>query len=124
VGVAFNQQVLDQIRFLNKRAEMYGLARDWFEEGNVSIPDDDIFMFDLLLIPKEKESPTKRMYLVPKTEIKAKSRVSPDIADSFILTFAFPVKGKANEDMPSRERRKVSRVPKSALTTINRMRQK
>jgi hypothetical protein len=124
MGVAFNQQVLDSVRFLTKRAEMYGLSRDWFEEGGVSIPDDDIFMFDLLLIPQEKKSPTGRMYLVPKTEIKAKSRVSPDIADSFILTFAFPVKWEEREDMPTKSRRKVLRETSSSLTTINRMRQR
>jgi len=123
VGVAFNQQVIDQVRFLNKRAEMYGLARDWLEEGEVSLPDDDIFMFDLLLIPKEKESPTKRMYLVPKTEIKTKSRVSPDIADGFVLTFAFPVAYDQNEDDMPRRKRKVSRRTESALTTVNRLRQ-
>lgn len=126
MGVNFQQQPIDKVRFLNKRAEIYGVARDWLEEGEVSIPDDDIFMFDLLLIPKEKESPTHRMFLVKKEEIKTKARVSPDIADAFCLTFAFPV-AKLPETVdgePIRRRRNFHHKSESSLTTINRLRQK
>jgi hypothetical protein len=127
MGVNFQQQPLDKIRFLNKRAEMAGLARDWLEEGEVSIPDDDVFMFDLLLVPKEKESPTHRMYLLPKREIKAKHKVSPDIFDAFILTFAFPVARRLEDkygDEDLQRGRKIRQRSKSALDTINRMNQK
>lgn len=93
-GISFAQKVMDEVRFLNKRAEMYGLARDWLEDGNVEIPDTEEFAFDLLLTPKEKETPTKRMFLPSKAEIKAERRVSPDITDAFVLTFAFPVPDK------------------------------
>lgn len=94
MGISFQQKVMDEIRFLNKRAEMYGLARDWLEDGNVEIPDTEEFTFDLLLTPKEKETPTKRMFLPSKAEIKTLRRVSPDITDGFVLTFAFPVPDK------------------------------
>lgn len=124
MGINFQQMPLDKIRFLNKRAEMAGLTRDWLEEGEVSIPDDDVFSFDLLLVPKEKESPTRRMFLMKKTEIKAKAKVSPDIFDALILTFAFPVRYNKNEEFEEpRERRAVS-SGRSALTTINRLRQR
>jgi hypothetical protein len=94
MGINFGQEVMDKIRFLNKRAEMYGTARDWLEDGNVEIPDTEEFAFDLLLTPKEKETPTKRMFLPSKAEIKALRRVSPDITDAFVLTFAFPIPDK------------------------------
>jgi hypothetical protein len=119
LAVNFAQQPLDQVRFLNKRAEMYGLARDWFADGNVAIPDADEFAFDLLLTGKEKQTPTNKMYLPPKNEIREKHGVSPDVSDAFILTFAFPV---VNQPKASQRVRNV--VPKnhsSALTTLNRM---
>lgn len=122
MGVNFQQQVLDKVRFLNKRAEMHGVSRDWLEEGEVSIPDDDIFCFDLLLIPKENETPTHRMFLPKKTEIKAKCKVSPDITDAFVLTFAFPVAQTKKEGFNDEKPKRVA--GQSALTTINRMRQK
>jgi hypothetical protein len=55
MGVAFNQQVLDSVRFLTKRAEMYGLSRIGLKRG-VCIPDDDIFS-SIFVIPQEKEVP-------------------------------------------------------------------
>ena len=123
MGVNFQQQPIDKIRFLNKRAEMYGISRDWLEEGEVSIPDDDLFSFDLLLIPKDKETPTHRMFLPKKSEIKAERKVSPDITDAFVLTFAFPVAQTKKEGFDPE--RKIKRIAgQSALTTINRMRQK
>lgn len=121
-GINFQQMPGDKIRFLNKRAEMYGLSRDWLEEGEVSIIDDDTFCFDLLLIPKEKETPTHRMFLPRKTEIKAERKVSPDIADAFVLTFAMPVAQTAKEGFEPRKPRIKS--GESELTTVNRMRQK
>lgn len=127
VGINFKQTPIDTVRFLNKRAEIHGLARDWLEEGETNIPDEDAFMFDLLLIPQEKETPTHRMFLIPKPEIKAKARVSPDIDDAFCLTFSFPVAHDRRDDdgLPRRRRGKVSReTRKSAFTTLNRFRQK
>jgi hypothetical protein len=124
-AVQFGQKPIDSVRFLNKRAEMYGLSRDWLEEGNVSIPDTDEFMFDLLLTPREKESPTKRMYLTAKAEIKQKHGVSPDINDSFVLSFAFPVSDAITTSSTNRIKNKVftDKSP-SALATLNRIRQR
>lgn len=124
-AVQFGQQPIDQVRFLNKRAEMYGLSRDWLEEGNVSIPDTDEFMFDLLLTPQEKKSPSNRLYLTAKAEIKQKHGVSPDICDSFVLTFAFPVSEAITTSGTQRvkNRNHQNKTP-SALSTVNRIKQR
>jgi hypothetical protein len=120
LAVNFAQTPLDPVRFLNKRAEMYGIARDWFMDGNVSIPDTDEFAFDLLLTGKEKVSPTNRMYLPPKNEIREKHGVSPDVSDAFILTHAFPV-AQSNSKSSTRVRNVTPRNQSSSLTTVNRM---
>jgi hypothetical protein len=125
MAVQFGQQPMDQVRFLNKRAEMYGLSRDWLEEGNVSIPDTDEFMFDLLLTPQEKKSPSNRMYLTAKAEIKQKHGVSPDICDSFVLTFAFPVSDGITTSGAQRVKNiSVKNKAPSSLTTLNRIKQR
>jgi hypothetical protein len=122
-GVQFAQQPLDTIRALNKRAEMALLYRDWLEEGNVSIPDTDEFIFDMLLTPKEKETPTHRLFLPKKSEIKQKSKVSTDIFDGTILTFAFPVNANLrSQSMSSRVRNITPKAQESSLATMNRLR--
>jgi len=125
MGINFQQNPVDKIRFLNKRAEIAGLSRDWLEEGEVSIPDDDIFCFDLMLIPKENETPTHRMFLPKKEEIKKKAHVSPDITDAFWLTFAFPVAKREGEEDPIRRKNsRISRRDKTELNTLIRLRGK
>lgn len=125
IGVNFGQEPMNKVRALNKRAEMYLLLRDWFEEGGVSIPDDDIFAFDLLIIPKEKETPTHRAFLPKKSEIRTQFKISPDITDAAVLTFAFPVKmPRSDEDGEPRTRNRVVKTVdhKSELSTLNRIR--
>jgi len=79
--------------YRNKRAQMYGFMKDWFDEGGVSIPDEDIFVRDLLFIPGFELSTSRGLLTLPsKVEIKKNNEgLSPDIADALALTFAFPV---------------------------------
>jgi hypothetical protein len=120
-GVYFGQGASEKELYLNKRSEMYILARDWVHDGNVNIPDDDAFFTECAVIPDYKESPTKKKFMVPKSEIKEKLGLSPDIWDSFILTFAFPVK----YDSVSRTRVKHKVTKKSSpYTTAQRISRK
>lgn len=96
-GVYFSET--DSMRYpetyLNKRAEMYGLSRDWFNEY-VSIPNDNRFMAGLLMMPNFIPTSNGKLKLPPKQEIKDKLGLSRDDTtmdtnDSFVLTFAAPV---------------------------------
>ena len=82
--------------YRNKRAQMYGFLKDWFEEGGVSIPDDDLFVRDLLMIPGFELSTSRGLLTLPsKDQIKKDNDgISPDISDALALTFAFPVMAK------------------------------
>jgi len=91
-GVHFNEEPLDKDLFMNKRAEILIAVRDWIEGEGVSIPDDEALQADLLCVPDYKITSRSLMYIVPKKEIKLKFGQSPDIYDSFALTFAYPVK--------------------------------
>lgn len=70
----------------NKRAEMYGKAKDWLTEGG-SIPDDDDFASDLA-VNQIKYRANNDWLLRSKVELKAEGHRSPDLADAFVLTFA------------------------------------
>lgn len=74
----------------NRRAEMYMRARDWFElpEG-VSIPDENELQGDLSVVTARISGQTTDTLIESKAEIRKLLQRSPDIADSFVLTFAF-----------------------------------
>ena len=96
-GVTFNTKAMDTIMYANKRAEMYFEAKEWLEEQDTRIPDSEEMAMDLLCIPEAIETSSGRKIIPLKKEIKEKYGQSPDITDSFILTFAFPVKNRNTE---------------------------
>ena len=70
----------------NKRAEMYGKAKDWIQEGG-AIPDLDELASDLAA-QKIKYRANNDWLLKSKPELKADGIRSPDLSDAFVLTFA------------------------------------
>lgn len=123
-GVAFGSKALREDVYLNKRAEMAADMRDWFEEGDVSIPKGhplfDEFVSDLLCVPEFKITSNSKFKLVPKDDIIKEFGMSPDFFDAAMLTFAFPVANKAIE---ARRRYYHKAADKgSSLQTLNRCR--
>lgn len=78
----------NDLRFGNKRAEMWGKTKKWLETG--SIPDNKILRDDLVG-PKKKPDSKGVMFLESKKDMRARGLASPDHADALALTFAFPV---------------------------------
>lgn len=74
---------------LNKRAEMYKLARDWLAEGG-SIPADPVLR-DELQAPELVPRLDGKIQIESKKEMKARGVPSPNRSDSLILSFAYPV---------------------------------
>lgn len=81
----------------NKRAEMYGEARKWLEASPCHISTTDIVAADALQAELcsvgYKYNNNQELFMQPKEELRKKGLPSPDLADSFVLTFAFPVAG-------------------------------
>jgi phage terminase large subunit len=103
LSVNFGGTPLDNRKYYNKRAEMYGNALEWLTDpvgvsirGNTQAVYD--FMTEMCLVTK-KFKPNGTMLLTPKDELKAKGYKSPDLADSFALTFAQPVANEALLDV-------------------------
>lgn len=88
-GINFSEVAMDSERFYNKRAEMWGLMREWLlERGGADIPDDDEWQRNLTApvdIPPDANS---RIKLEPKERIKKRVGFSPDVGDALGLTFA------------------------------------
>jgi hypothetical protein len=108
-GIKFSGKAIDD-RYANKRAEMAGLLREWFEdEGGCRIPDDEEFGVEMCVIPEWKDSGSRGLLqLESKDKIKKDYGKSPDIFDSAKLTFAQPVRRKSSEDAVKRKTKSVS----------------
>jgi hypothetical protein len=77
---------------LNKRAEMWKLARDWLKEGG-SIQSDQV-LADELAAPATVSRLDGKIQIESKKDMKARSLPSPNRADALVLSFAFPVRAK------------------------------
>lgn len=77
---------------LNKRAEMWKLARDWLKEGG-AIPPDQV-LADELAAPETVSRLDGKIQIESKKDMKARGLPSPNRADSLVLSFAFPVKAR------------------------------
>jgi hypothetical protein len=76
---------------LNRRAEMWGLSRDWLDDpGGADIPDIDSLQRDACA-PTSKRDANQRFSLESKEHMKARGVRSPDEWDAVALTFAEPV---------------------------------
>jgi len=123
-GVLFGSEALEPTLYLNKRAEMWCMARDWFhgEDGEVSIPDSDDIQKDFACMPGIRRTSSQKIQLESKEKIKQSLGMSPDIADAFVLTFAFPVSKKNATRRRRQQSRSSVKSGKHELITLQRMR--
>ena len=75
---------------LNKRAEMWKLAREWLKEGG-AIPGDPVLR-DELIGPQTVPRMDGKIQLEAKKDMKARGVPSPNRGDALALTFAAPVR--------------------------------
>jgi hypothetical protein len=81
---------LDGKKYVNKRAEMWALCREWLFEEPCSIPDVDSLHADLCGIKYSFDS-NSRLVMERKEDMKKRGVRSSDEADALCLTFALPV---------------------------------
>jgi hypothetical protein len=104
-GVNFGWKAKNQVMYQNKRAEMWGMMRDWLRTASVA-PDRQLRSD--LTGPKTKPNSSGSIALESKKDMKARGLASPDAADALAVTFAFPVAQRESRERPrtlvSRER--------------------
>jgi hypothetical protein len=89
VAVNSGESPFDEKKYLNKRAEMWGLMREWLSNYPCKIPDLDSLHSDLTNI-KYTYNSNSRLQLEKKETMKKRGIRSPDEADALALTFALP----------------------------------
>jgi hypothetical protein len=89
--VWFSESPYD-IGCLNKRAEMWKLARDWLKSGG-AIPKDHVLYNDLIG-PEIRPRLDGKLQLESKADMKERGLPSPGRGDALALSFAHPVQSK------------------------------
>jgi hypothetical protein len=87
-GVNFGWKAKNSIMYGNKRAEIWGLMKDWLKTA--SVPADRQLRADLTG-PMKKPNSSGTIFLEGKKEMRSRGLASPDAADALAITFAFPV---------------------------------
>lgn len=79
--VNFGESPDDKDKYFNRRAEMYGRAKEWLANRPAHIADNQEFINQLLMIELEPNA--------TKVQLMSKSKMlySPDLADAFAMTF-------------------------------------
>ena len=87
ISVAVSESASLKEKFTRLRDELFWLAREWFEGRDVKIPQDEALIQEITGI-RYKYLSTGKLKIESKDEMKRRGQRSPDVADSFVLTFA------------------------------------
>jgi hypothetical protein len=121
VGIDFGGGADEETLYLNKRAEMGCLGAQWFINGGVGIPDDDLFQRHLCSVPARKRTSSNLVKLEPKENIIKNTQIDPHLFDAFILTFAQPVRIESwNSAAGNRIRKSLVSKKQSPLKSVRR----
>lgn len=91
VGVNAGSSPFDARKYSNKRAEMWGLCKEWLmDDGGAQIPDSDELHADLAGIHYKIDS-NSRLVMEQKADMKRRGVRSSDLSDALCLTFSAPV---------------------------------
>jgi hypothetical protein len=112
-------------RFANKRAEMWWNMREWLTRGG-SLPERDIdgkqIADDIrgdLTAPEYFFTPSGKIMLERKEEMKKRGIESPDMGDALALTFAMPVAPKHTKEVTVYPWNAAKRKPYDPLARMN-----
>lgn len=92
-GVNFGSKAFQYQKYANRRAEMWDLMRQWFDDpAGVQVPDDDVFQGNMTSIIRgqgaTRFNSNGQLLLEPKDHVRERLSFSPDLADAAALTFA------------------------------------
>ncbi len=86
-GVNVARRATEPERYINQRAELWDLMREWFiQDMPVEIPDSDELQTDLVGLGYKYNSSNK-LQIESKDDAKKRGLLSPDTSDALMLTF-------------------------------------
>ena len=89
--VNFGSSAVDEEQFTNLKAELYWNAREYLKMG-ATLPKDPIILTEFVSTRSE-EDVQNRIKIESKKSVKKRYGRSPDLLESFVLTFDQPTKG-------------------------------
>jgi hypothetical protein len=102
--VKVSTEPLDKINFYNLKAEAYWTLRDWIKAGGKLKKHQD--WWQLADIRFKVKDSSGRMIIISKDELRRRGIESPDTAEAFMLTFAFPKSASIQRQM----RKKIKKI--------------
>lgn len=96
IGINAAERARDSERYENKRAEMWWLMQEWFEDQPCRIPNDAALIADICA-PQPDIHSSGRKLLESKAKMKKRGIRSPDGGDALALTFAEPITMRSQE---------------------------
>jgi hypothetical protein len=91
VGVNFAERANDSETYDNRRAEMWWLMKQWFEDAPVRLVRNAALIADITAPQPAENSSNGRKLLEKKKDMAKRGIRSPDGGDALALTFAAPV---------------------------------
>jgi hypothetical protein len=90
ISALSSETPFDQIKYFNKRAEMWGEAKAALLDYPCQIPDSDELAADLCGVRLRNDDIHQRIKLEKKEDMKKRGIRSPDCGDAYALTYARP----------------------------------
>jgi len=87
-AVIVSETANDKAQYGNKRNELWHVLRQQFEDGTISIPDDEDLIDELSSMKVHPPDSSGIMRVFSKAELRKQGRNSPDKADALCLTYA------------------------------------
>lgn len=115
IGVNAGSEPLNKKKYDNKRAEMWGLCREWMENEPCQVPDSDSLHADLCGAQAEWNS-NSQLVIESKKKMKKRGIRSPDEAECLIQTFAYPATSLSDDN--SHNSRTASKIMSSQKKTM------
>ena len=111
-GVNVGETAAGKDRFTNLKAELWWRTRDWFDEKDSKIPEDDTLIGQLASV-KYKFSSGGKIQIESKEQMMQRGLKSPDEADAFVLTMAGGSRRIQEDRYKIKERWRRKRTPMS-----------
>ena len=96
-GVSAAEGATEDTVYLNKRSEMGCALAQWFINGGVGIPDDDLLHKHLCSVPARRKTGSEKIKLEAKEKIIQDTGIDPHLFDAAALTFAYPVSANGSQ---------------------------
>ena len=113
VGINVGEVSSGSVKFANLRAELWWRAREWLEQRDTKMDDDELIA-ELCTVTYKFRSNGK-LLIESKEDMIGRGLASPDTADAFVLTFSGADRRKSTHEKYQREVRRI-RGSRSAWT--------